>query len=819
MHASFVDRSQEQLYELLFDRVADSDLAPTAGEVVLAAYEGDSELAAALSGVVAAREVVASERPEPGELPGVYLQAIEVEGFRGIGPKAAVRLQPGPGLTLVVGRNGSGKSSFAEAAELALTGANYRWARKSNVWRDSWRNLHQSDPCGLTVQLVVEGQQGATTVRRQWKPGEDLDDAVGTTQATGEPRQPLEDLGWARPLETYRPFLSYAELGTLVDGRPSEMFDALQAILGLDHLLAAERRLNEARKTLDATAKAPKTSLASLLAVLDASDDDRARSAAALLRAKKPDLDALEALATGTDTDDASTTTALAQLRRLEPPDLDAVAGAVARLQSAAAGVAAVAGTEAESAREQARLLRAALEHHDRHGDKECPVCGTGTLDAAWHRDASTQVEALQRAAARAEAAHAERRAAVQAAGALLTPVPSVAKSGAVAGIELGSLQDAWTRWADLRALSDPVALADALEREASALVVQIAPVVEQAEAAHARADAAWKPLATALVEWLATAREASAVAPALTAVKASASWLKLTAAELRDERLRPFATQSAEIWAALRQESSVELGPIRLEGAATRRKVALEVSIDGVDSAALGVMSQGELHALGLALFLPRATAAASPFRFLVIDDPVQAMDPSKVDGLARVLADVARTRQVVVFTHDDRLPEAVRRLQLPGVVWEVVRREASVVEVRKSSDPVARYLDDARALAKTEQLPPTVAARLVPTFCRGAVEAACHEKIRQVRLSAGARHRDVEELLDKAKTTNQLAALALFDDIERGGDVLGRLNGFGGWAADAFRAVRTGAHQAHNGDLGALVADSAKLAEKFRA
>ena len=56
--------------------------------------------------------------------------------------------------------------------------------------------------------------------------------------------------------------------------------------------------------------------------------------------------------------------------------------------------------------------------------------------------------------------------------------------------------------------------------------------------------------------------------------------------------------------------------------------------------------MSQGELHALGLALFLPRATAAESPFGFVVIDDPVQSIDPAKVDGLARVLSSVAQSR-----------------------------------------------------------------------------------------------------------------------------------------------------------------------------
>ncbi|WP_242606290.1 hypothetical protein [Protofrankia symbiont of Coriaria ruscifolia] len=59
--------------------------------------------------------------------------------------------------------------------------------------------------------------------------------------------------------------------------------------------------------------------------------------------------------------------------------------------------------------------------------------------------------------------------------------------------------------------------------------------------------------------------------------------------------------------------------------GSASRSRLVLDVTVDGVGGAALGVMSQGELHALGLALFLPRATVHESPFRFVVIDDPVQ--------------------------------------------------------------------------------------------------------------------------------------------------------------------------------------------------
>ncbi|MFD0788347.1 hypothetical protein ACFQZ8_30915, partial [Micromonospora azadirachtae] len=186
-----------------------------------------------------------------------------------------------------------------------------------------------------------------------------------------------------------------------------------------------------------------------------------------------------------------------------------------------------------------------------------------------------------------------------------------------------------------------------------------------------------------------------------LVRLKAARAWLKDAAAQLRNERLAPFAEHSQRIWAQLRQESNVELGAMTLEGNNTRRKVVFPVSVDGADNGtALGVMSQGEMHALGLATFLPRGCAAESPFRFIVVDDPVQSMDPAKVDGLARVLAELAEQRQVVVFTHDTRLPDAIGRLGLGKArIVEVTRAERSVVTLRPASDPVTRYLDDASA------------------------------------------------------------------------------------------------------------------------
>ena len=145
------------------------------------------------------------------------------------------------------------------------------------------------------------------------------------------------------------------------------------------------------------------------------------------------------------------------------------------------------------------------------------------------------------------------------------------------------------------------------------------------------------------------------------------------------------------------------------------------------------------------------------------------------------------------------------------------MVRREGSVVEVVKSDDPVTRYLQDARAVARTSSLPEAAIARVVPGLCRSALEAACHAVLRRTRLAGGSGHADVEDLLASCTTTTQVLALALFGDKERGSEVMARLNGFGGWAGDAFRACNKGTHVGYSGDLVRLVEDTDRLTRKL--
>jgi hypothetical protein len=222
-----------------------------------------------------------------------------------------------------------------------------------------------------------------------------------------------------------------------------------------------------------------------------------------------------------------------------------------------------------------------------------------------------------------------------------------------------------------------------------------------------------------------------------------------------------------------MRHESNVDLGSITLEGSATRRRAVIDGTVDGVPAGALSVMSQGELHALALALFIPRATTPASPFRFLVLDDPIQAMDPAKIGGFLDVLIELAKTRQVIVFSHDDRLPAAIRARSVPAQLLDVTREQGSLVVVKENDLPAERYVSDAEALIFDEDLDVVIKRKAAPGLFRMAVEAAAHQRFFSDQAKAGVAYHVSDVAWEDAKTTQRRLALALTGDSA--GDVSG--------------------------------------------
>jgi hypothetical protein len=119
-------------------------------------------------------------------------------GLRGIGPRQTLELVPGPGLTVVAGRNGSGKSSFAEGTwtrarllHLLVPGvahAIHLWWLPPNWHFGGWYvNLQESirrTPVGFDymdhmLDIVIEPD-----LSWRWKDADELEAAINERLVT-----------------------------------------------------------------------------------------------------------------------------------------------------------------------------------------------------------------------------------------------------------------------------------------------------------------------------------------------------------------------------------------------------------------------------------------------------------------------------------------------------------------------------------------------------------------------------------------------------------------------------------------------------------
>ncbi|EHB56117.1 SMC domain protein [Mycolicibacterium rhodesiae JS60] len=747
-------------------RQADDDhsLSEQARLVILAALEAPEDLSEVLGQSSIRPQLVAplttSADVEGTPPAGAYLRSISVQGFRGIGPKMSVPLQPGPGLIVIAGRNGSGKSTLAEALEVALTGKNSRWNAKGQVWSRNWRNLHAGEPAEIRIGIAEEGS-GTTTIGVDWGPGTDVvvEDMKTWVQRNGQAQESISVLGWSAALEMYRPLLSYDELGQILEGRPSDFHDQLYKLLGLEQLTDALAVLDDQVKALKQPAVDAKKAKEALKPRLEGHSDPRAAAALAQVTRTKPKVEAVRPLIT--DGAASAVPPAWQQAQRLTCPTADEVRDKCVAMRSAAKSEREEIKRSDVLAADRSRLLEMSLAFHENHGDQQCPVCSKGTLNEEWAVAARAALEQDQTTATNLAAA----RSATQHARSTLVEIARSVPRPPLAEAELTTLAAASIareRFAELP-IDDDLALADHVEATLPELEHAYAAVRQEATNLIKAREEAWGPVAMELAEWVRKAELAGEAEPKLKVASEALKWLQKNAGQLRNQRMAPLAQQATKIWEALRQESNVALGAIRLEGQKTSRRVVLEAAVDGSEAEAFGVMSQGELQALALAIFIPRATSLESPFRFLVLDDPIQAMDPSKIDGFLQVLTDLAKDRQIIVLTHDDRLPAAIRRSRAPARIIEVTRAPNSAVAVSESTRPAARLLDDAYAIAADAAVPDAIKKAAIPVLCREAFEATAWDVFASRALAQGQCREDVEAAWEHARNTRRRVTIAV--------------------------------------------------------
>jgi hypothetical protein len=443
-------------------------------------------------------------------------------------------------------------------------------------------------------------------------------------------------------------------------------------------------------------------------------------------------------------------------------------------LRAADQTVAATTGNLAESTSQRVDLLQAALRFHDHAGDTDCPVCGEGSLDTEWAARTRDTIASSEEALGEYRAAASKLTQSRSAATTLLSRFQAV---DAIAGVDLPALATYNEAVASVHQSPDgDTELAAHLE-SASVAAADIADTLRaQVGDALELRESSWAPLAAQLGGWLPMEGEARSLDGTVKTMTVAKKWMADHVGAFRNLRLEPIAAQARTIWGQLRQESNVDLGDITLEGTATRRRAILSGSVDGQPTKALSVMSQGELHALALALFLPRATAAESPFRFVVLDDPIQAMDPAKTDGFVQVLSEVAQTHQVIVFSHDDRLASVIRETGVDARLLEVVRETESKLTIRDNVNPALRAVNDIFALIKDDRLSDEIRARVLPGLFRVAVESAAKQAYYTKESLAGRARTEFEQAWMSTKKTMARLALAVHGDP--GADLKGWLD-----------------------------------------
>ncbi|HSA49933.1 MAG TPA: hypothetical protein VLH10_07460 [Yinghuangia sp.] len=306
------------------------------------------------------------------------------------------------------------------------------------------------------------GDPGPSTITRTWA-GNDVTDSQAEFRRPGHGRRPLAEAGWERALTDYRPFLSYSDLERIVGGKPSEMYDAVEVILGLGALNAADGRLQAEQKELAAALQRADAGVPELVELLGEFDDPRATAAiAALTCPEGPDFATLERLIACLPEADDDHLRELRATAGLVVPDLDRVEAAAARLREAAATMEDVRSSGAEDAHQRAELLAAALEHRRRHPKEgSCPACGSHrVLDESWAAWAAERVDLLRTEATAARHARDELRAAVDAVRYLVGSRPDWIPTAMVVP---------WRDWAACLELTDPRRLADRAEDAALA--------------------------------------------------------------------------------------------------------------------------------------------------------------------------------------------------------------------------------------------------------------------------------------------------------------------------------------------------------------
>ncbi|RIX31947.1 AAA family ATPase [Sphingomonas edaphi] len=184
---------------------------------------------------------------------------------------------------------------------------------------------------------------------------------------------------------------------------------------------------------------------------------------------------------------------------------------------------------------------------------------------------------------------------------------------------------------------------------------------------------------------------------------------------KVQDEKLSDLSSQVVEWWERLRPEESTYFEGVQRRSPTARRTIDLRVALSPNEDRteakprnAVAVLSQSQLHCLGLALFLARAVKEGSTF--LVLDDPVLSSDddfrPNFNSSVIEAL--IAQGIQVIILTQDHKSWKDIghRWSHRGAVQLQILRSDPRIgSELRSASDTLATMLGKAQPLIRSQE------------------------------------------------------------------------------------------------------------------
>lgn len=578
------------------------------------------------------------------------LQRLEISGFRGAPVPLELRL--GEKSLCLLAENGHGKTTIVDGIEFWSSG--------------DIRHYHR-EGYELDSVLNLDFQQATVTVETSLHP------PLTRTLAGGRPSpyQPSGPIAVDATLPGPLPILRHRTMAEFMDMSPGDKKKVLLELFGLSALTEFRQTLRSAVTSAERTAKEARRQARAeeeALDVLRAGRDlvelaEELRCAAGLGQAIHTSSDLL-----GLAIEEPSST---------EPDRPALVAGLARALTEASDDVtadwnAAVEDRTLVASGSLSALVAAGRRVLDDWAEATCPLClqrkDRDELLADLARRASELESADKRLGELANELASYRGRIDALDGALANMITSAPQEG---WPEAGKLDDARTALGEHRAAIE--AARQARTASPSAPVLDL-PDLERLEAAAA-SSVATRGRTRALADLVRLRDQAGRVRAADARAAASASvaagvdaLLAITDAEIRraiEGAITGIGTLAADYYGRL--VATPVYGDVKLEYR-TGRAGGIEFSLlfDGRHSVTppQRVMSESQLNALGLALFLAELKVDPQSWRALVLDDVVNSFDANHRVGLARLLAEEFSEWQVLLVTHDRVFATLARKL-----------------------------------------------------------------------------------------------------------------------------------------------------------